>query len=368
MKYLLNTGYTLFGVIVTLPLIFLGIYAYELGGIIYAALIYSFAAAGMGFIPRIIAPFSDLTKYRIKYAAYCVLIGSLILTIPAFFSLSKEIIITLLILSASIIQIAQPLFLSYETERNYKTGVSVGNVFMYVNVGYLLGSLLYALVIHYAGFKESFILTSLLGLITFLTFFKFKEIPLNYEGKVNVKDLKSGIDIFNLANIAYIFVPAFSFSILPVLYVEYLKGEILDWGYANIIATITSIIGSYYVGYLVDKLGFKRTISFVIVYYPLYYYILYIFPNIPLFIIMYSVPAWLFLWIPVFSYSSKISKPYERATALANVNLYIGIFRSSGGICAGLVINEVGFKSFLLIGTIIALIFSFIIILLKEKV
>jgi hypothetical protein len=255
---LLSLGYTSFGILVTLPIIFLGIYAYELGGIIYTSLIYSLAAAGMGFIPRIIAPFSDLTRYRIKYASYCVLLGSSILIFPVLFNLSKEILIAILIASASIIQIAQPLFLSYETEREYKTGSAIGNVFMYINLGYLIGSLIYALLISYSGFNSSFIFTVILGILTFLVFLKFKELPINYEGKVDVKDIKTGIDAFNLANIAYIFVPAFSFSILPVLYVEYLKGGILDWGFANIISTITSIIGSYYIGGLVDKIGFKK--------------------------------------------------------------------------------------------------------------
>ncbi len=360
--------YTFYGFLITYPLIFLSIYAYEITGILATALIYAAAAFSTGIAPIFIAPISDRSGYRIKYASIAVLIGSLLLLSSTFID-ERIFILATLIISSAIIQIGQPLIISYETERSKKIGTSVGKVFLFINLGYFLGSIFFGYIIEILGFELSTILESILGMVISLWMFKFKEERIFNENpkKLNLLDVITKTNFFRLFSSSIIIAPAIFFSIVPAYYIFYLKGGIVEWGLINAISTVTGIAASPYVGKLIDKLGIKKVILIGSIYYPTYYILLYITDNILVFAVLYSLPFWLFLWIPLFSYSAMYSNSYERATSVSNINLLIGIFRTLGGILGGLVFLFLGPSNFFIISIALSIIMPSILLVLKEK-
>ncbi len=360
--------YTFYGFLITYPLIFLSIYAYEITGILATALIYAAAAFSTGIAPIFIAPISDRSGYRIKYASIAILIGSLLLLSSTFID-ERIFILATIIISSAIIQIGQPLIISYETERSKKIGTSVGKVFLFINLGYFLGSIFFGYIIEILGFELSTILESILGMVISLWMFKFKEERIFNENpkKLNLLDVITKTNFFRLFSSSIIIAPAIFFSIVPAYYIFYLKGGIVEWGLINAISTVTGIAASPYVGKLIDKLGIKKVILIGSIYYPTYYILLYITDNILVFAVLYSLPFWLFLWIPLFSYSAMYSNSYERATSVSNINLLIGIFRTLGGILGGLVFLFLGPSNFFIISIALSIIMPSILLVLKEK-
>ncbi len=360
--------YTFYGFLITYPLIFLSIYAYEITGILATALIYAAAAFSTGIAPIFIAPISDRSGYRIKYASIAILIGSLLLLSSAFID-ERIFILAALIISSAIIQIGQPLIISYETERSKEIGTSVGKVFLFINLGYFLGSIFFGYIIEILGFELSTILESILGMVISLWMFKFKEERIFNENpkKLNLLDVITKTNFFRLFSSSIIIVPAIFFSIVPAYYIFYLKGGIVEWGLINAISTMTGIAASPYVGKLIDKLGIKKVILIGSIYYPTYYISLYITDNILVFAVLYALPFWLFLWIPLFSYSAMYSNSYERAISVSNINLLIGIFRTLGGILGGLVFLFLGPNNFFIVSIALSIIMPSILVVLKEK-
>jgi hypothetical protein len=153
-------------------LIFIAVYTYQLGGILATAFIYAISAISIGIAPIFISPFSDRSGYRIRYALISIFTGSIIMILS---SILDKIALILIILSSAIIQIGQPLFISYETERSKLTGSSVGKVYLYINFGYLIGSLVFGFVLTYIDFKMMGIIFGLIGIILSLTFFCLKK-------------------------------------------------------------------------------------------------------------------------------------------------------------------------------------------------
>jgi Major Facilitator Superfamily. len=164
--------YGIYGVFVTYPLIFLSVYVYKFGGIIATALIYAASAFSIGIAPIFISPLSDKTGFRIKYSNIFILLGSLLMLL----SISlKDFVLPILIIASALLQVGQPLFISYETERNKNVGSSVGKFYIFINLGYLFGSLLFGLIISYFGFESTTIIFSLAGIVISIVFLRVKE-------------------------------------------------------------------------------------------------------------------------------------------------------------------------------------------------
>jgi DHA1 family multidrug resistance protein-like MFS transporter len=359
--------YVIYGLLITYPLIFIGIYAYSLNGILATALIYAASAFSMGIAPIFIAPISDKTGYRLRYAITSLLIGSTMLLLSTFFEDNRIITILILILASAILQIGQPLFVSYETERSKQMGSSVGKVFLYINLGYFIGSILFGFIIYYLSFRVTSISISLLGILISLIFLFFKEERIynpNYHD-INIIKLFKATSKITLIYSMLVFAPAFVYSIVPVYYVTVLKGSVLDWGLVNALSTLAGMITSPYIGNLVDRLGTKRVLLIGSIYYPAYYATLLIYPDSIIFAIFYAMPFWLFIWIPLFSYSALISEKFDRATYVSNMNLLIGLFRTLGGIFAGALLSFVDITAFLLFATIISIAIPLILLLSK---
>jgi MFS family permease len=359
--------YVIYGLLITYPLIFIGIYAYSLNGILATALIYAASAFSMGITPIFIAPISDKTGYRLRYAITSLLIGSTMLLLSTFFEDNRIITILILILASAILQIGQPLFVSYETERSKQMGSSVGKVFLYINLGYFIGSILFGFIIYYLSFRVTSISISLLGILISIIFLFFKEERIynpNYHD-INIIKLFKATSKITLIYSMLVFAPAFVYSIVPVYYVTVLKGSVLDWGLVNALSTLAGMITSPYIGNLVDRLGTKRVLLIGSIYYPAYYATLLIYPDLIIFAIFYAMPFWLFIWIPLFSHSALISEKFDRATYVSNMNLLIGLFRTLGGIFAGALLSFVDITAFLLFATIISIAIPLILLLSK---
>jgi DHA1 family multidrug resistance protein-like MFS transporter len=359
--------YVIYGLLITYPLIFIGIYAYSLNGILATALIYAASAFSMGIAPIFIAPISDKTGYRLRYAITSLLIGSTMLLLSTFFEDNRIITILILILASAILQIGQPLFVSYETERSKQMGSSVGKVFLYINLGYFIGSILFGFIIYYLSFRVTSISISLLGILISLIFLFFKEERIynpNYHD-INIIKLFKATSKITLIYSMLVFAPAFVYSIVPVYYVTVLKGSVLDWGLVNALSTLAGMITSPYIGNLVDRLGTKRVLLIGSIYYPAYYATLLIYPDSIIFAIFYAMPFWLFIWIPLFSHSALISEKFDRATYVSNMNLLIGLFRTLGGIFAGALLSFVDITAFLLFATIISIAIPLILLFSK---
>ncbi|MDT7892514.1 MAG: MFS transporter [Thermoproteota archaeon] len=359
--------YVIYGLLITYPLIFIGIYAYSLNGILATALIYAASAFSMGITPIFIAPISDKTGYRLRYAITSLLIGSTMLLLSTFFEDNRIITILILILASAILQIGQPLFVSYETERSKQMGSSVGKVFLYINLGYFIGSILFGFIIYYLSFRVTSISISLLGILISIIFLFFKEERIynpNYHD-INIIKLFKATSKITLIYSMLVFAPAFVYSIVPVYYVTVLKGSVLDWGLVNALSTLAGMITSPYIGNLVDRLGTKRVLLIGSIYYPAYYATLLIYPDLIIFAIFYAMPFWLFIWIPLFSHSALISEKFDRATYVSNMNLLIGLFRTLGGIVAGILLSFVDITAFLLFATIISIAIPLILLFSK---
>jgi MFS family permease len=359
--------YVIYGLLITYPLIFIGIYAYSLNGILATALIYAASAFSMGIAPIFIAPISDKTGYRLRYAITSLLIGSTMLLLSTLFEDNRIITILILILASAILQIGQPLFVSYETERSKQMGSSVGKVFLYINLGYFIGSILFGFIIYYLSFRVTSISISLLGILISLIFLFFKEERIynpNYHD-INIIKLFKATSKITLIYSMLVFAPAFVYSIVPVYYVTVLKGSVLDWGLVNALSTLAGMITSSYIGNLVDRLGIKRVLLIGSIYYPAYYATLLIYPDLIIFAIFYAMPFWLFIWIPLFSHSALISEKFDRATYVSNMNLLIGLFRTLGGIFAGILLSFVDITAFLLFATIISIAIPLILLFSK---
>ncbi len=358
-KLYLYIIYTIYGFIVTYPLIFIAVYTYQLGGIIATAFIYAISAISIGIAPIFISPFSDRSGYRIRYALISIFTGSIIMILS---SILDKIALILIILSSAIIQIGQPLFISYETERSKLTGSSVGKVYLYINFGYLIGSLVFGFVLTYIDFKMMGIIFGLIGIILSLTFFYFKEDKLFSfnPNKTSIIRTLLTTNKFNLLSSFLVIILALFYSIVPAYYVFFLNGKILDWGIVNAISTLTGVISSPYIGKITDRIGTKKTMLIGLIYYPIYYASLYFYPSQIVFDILYSLPFWLFIWIPLYSYSAQISSIYERATSLSNINLLIGIFRGLGGIFGGIVAYFLTMNEFFVISILLSLIIPII--------
>lgn len=364
----LDVLYATYGLLIIYPLVFISIYAYQLASIIAAALLYATAALTIGVAPIFIAPLSDRTGYRIKYAVRALALGSLLFLLSAMIE-ERIILILMLILASAIIQIGQPLFISYETERNEKAGSSVGKVYLFINTGYFIGSFFFGLTIDYLGFRTASIIAGILGIVISLYSLRIREERIFKENpySLSIITVIKKTNKFSLASASLVFVPALFFSIVPIYYVYYLAGKALDWGIVNAVSTLTSILASPYVGNIVDRIGIKRVLLIGMVYYPIYYISLLLYPNLLLFAILYSLPFWLFLWIPLFSYSAILSNSYERAIFVSNMNLLIGLFRTLGGIVGGILVYLFGINLFFMIAIISSLILILVLIALKEK-
>lgn len=365
---ILSLAYTIYGLLITYPLIFLSIYVYHLGGYLASALIYASTAIAIGIAPIFIAPFSDRSGYRLKYATFALLIGSSILLSSAFLNYFW-IELFAIIASSALIQIGQPLFISYETERNKMTGSSVGKVFLFINLGYFLGSILFGLAIDLLGFNLTTIIASATGISIAIAFLNFKEERLFSENpvKINYFDAFKLKDQFGLLSSMSVLAAAVFFSIVPAYYVYSLKGGVLDWGLVNAISTITGIFASPFVGRLVDKFGIKKVILIGLLYYPIYYSSVFLYPDLILFAVFYVMPFWLFLWIPLFSYSAEKSLIYERAIEVSRMNFLIGIFRTIGGLMGGFIIEALGQQLFFISIISLSLMIISIILLIKEN-
>ena len=365
--FLIRSIYIFYGILYTYPLIFLSIYAYELNGYIAAALLYVSLAFILGIFPRVIAPISDKTGYRIRYAGYGISIGSLIMIITSLNSyLSSFFLIGLILLASSFISVGQPLFLTYESERSKYKGESVGIVFFYINIGYLVGSIIFGYALDLMGFLTVNLIIGIFGAILgLISHFIKEEKILNKEVSKVKSSLLTGLNRFNFLLCVYIIIPAYFFSIVPVYFILYLSNSLFLWGVINLVSTLTSIIASYYVGKMISKFGYIKTLCLAFVYYPLYYYLLLNYQNILLFTILYSIPAWLFLWIPVFSYTSEITKG-QLATAISNVNFFIGIFRSLGGVLGGVITSYFSLFFYFYFVIFLSIILSLAIIFMKK--
>jgi len=364
--FLIRSTYVFYGILYTYPLIFLSIYVYKLDGYIAAALLYVSLAFTLGIFPRIIAPISDKTGYRIRYAGYGISIGSLVMIIASLNSnLSPILLISLILIASSLISIGQPLFLTYESERSKYKGESIGIVFFYVNIGYLIGSIIFGYALDLVDFSIVNLIIGIFGIFLGLTSYFIKEEKITKKEVLIKNSLLTGLDRFNFLMCIYIIIPAYFFSIIPVYFILYISPSLFLWGIINLVATLTSIIASYYVGKMITKIGYIKTLGFAFVYYPLYYYLLLHYHDILLFAILYSIPAWLFLWIPVFSYTSEITKE-QLATAISNVNLFIGIFRSLGGILGGIIISYFTLFVYFYFIIFLSIILSLTIIFIKK--
>lgn len=344
----LDLLYTVYGLIVTYPLIFLAVFVYQLGGILATALIYSVSAFSIGAAPIFIGPISDKTGYRIRYAIISMLAGSILMLFSTF---SQFLAIPIMIISSAILQIGQPLFISYETERSKRIGSSVGKIYVFINLGYLFGSLLFGYVISSIGFVLTTIIFSLTSAFLALFFLKVNEerIFVNNPYKLGIIDSILNSKPKSIIYSSLVFIPALFFSIVPAYYVFFLESSVFEWGVVNFISTLTGVIASKYVGNIADKFGIKNTLLIGSSYYPIYYLTLLLYPDPLIFAILYSLPFWLFIWIPLYSYSAQISEIYERATYVSNINFLIGIFRSLGGILGGLLVMFFDLNTFFII-------------------
>jgi len=365
-KFIPIVLYIIYGLLITYPLIFIGIYTYSLNGILATALVYAASAFSMGITPIFVAPISDKTGYRLRYAIISLVVGSTMLLLSTLFE-NSEMIVIILILASAVLQIGQPLFVSYETERSKQVGSSVGKIFLYINLGYFIGSIIFGFIIYYLNFRFTSISISLLGILISLIFLFFKEERIykpNYHDINIIKVLKATSKITLIYSMLS-FSPAFVYSIVPVYYVIILKGSVLDWGLVNAISTLVGMMTSQYIGNLVDRLGIKRVLLIGSIYYPVYYATLLIYPNLIIFAILYAMPFWLFIWIPLFSYSALISEKFDRATYVSNMNLLLGIFRTLGGIFAGILLSHMDITAFLLFATILSIVIPLILFLSK---
>jgi len=365
-EYSLYLLYGIYGVLVTYPLIFLSVYVYKFGGIIATALIYAASAFSIGIAPIFISPLSDKTGFRIKYSNIFILLGSLLMLL----SISlKDFVLPILIIASALLQVGQPLFISYETERNKNVGSSVGKFYIFINLGYLFGSLLFGLIISYFGFESTTIIFSLAGIVISIVFLRVKEERIYVKNPKKMSIIKAlfSSKLSSLIYSSMVIVPALFFSIVPAYYVYFLNGNVLDWGIVNFTSTLTSVIASIYVGKIVDKIGVKKTLLVGSIYYPIYYLTLLFYPNQFIFAFLYSLPFWLFIWIPLYSYSAQISEVYERATFVSNMNFLIGIFRSFGGILGGLIVMFFDIYTFFILSILLSVLFPIFIKIYNDK-
>jgi len=360
-KLISVTFYTLYGILITYPLIFLSIYAYQLGGIIAAASIYIASSLAMGITPLVVAPLSDKTGYRLKYAILAILFGSVILFTSTFIH-ETLLIILLLILGSAILQIGQPLFISYETERQPLVGKSVGNVFLYINLGYFIGSIIFGYTIEIISFTLASLSISLVGIIVSLLFINLKENRIIRNGSNNFSFYRfvRSIDKNIILSSSLVFSPSLVYSIVPVYYTTFLKGGILDWGIVNALSTLVGIFASPYVGKLIDSIGIKKVLAIGCTYYPIYYASIMIFPNTIFFAIIYTLPFWLFIWIPLFALPAINISNNERATRVSSMNFSINVFRALGGTAGGTLYYIMGPNYFMLSSTLISILIPII--------
>ncbi|HLI46463.1 MAG TPA: MFS transporter [Geobacterales bacterium] len=354
-KIFTSTLYTLYGILITYPLIFLEIYAYQLSGIIAAVMIYSISSLAMGIAPLLVAPLSDRTGYRLRYAILAILVGSIFLLASTLVE-QVSLVIVLMIIGSAILQIGQPLFIAFETERREKVGRSVGDVYLFINLGYFIGSVVYGYFIEILSFKVTSISTSLIGVVISTLFLPMKENRIHSDGSKHLKiwDTLKSMDKVIVFSSILAFGPALVYSIIPIYYTNLLRGGVLDWGVVNAFATLIGIFVSPYVGKLIDSIGIRMTLAIGAAYYPIYYLSIILYPNTIFFAIIYALPFWLFVWIPLFTLPALYSTNEERARKVSSMNFSIDVFRALGGVAGGSLYYLLDPYTFIIISALIS--------------